>query len=72
MKWGRDSYPIEIDCWHQEKKRILGKSKPINMHCKAKHYLIREFINERMMVDFCAKSPGLGIGRTKFPSQCLC
>ena len=70
VKRGRDSHPKERDCWHQEQARILGKSKPIDTHCKARQCLIKGFINKQVTMRFCAKSPGLGKASTN--SYCLC
>lgn len=59
---GWDSYPIETNCWHQEKGGIPGKSKQIDVHSKAKPCLINDLINKQIRDDgFCARSPGLGI-----------
>lgn len=57
MKWDRDGYPTEIDCWHQEKRRILVKSKPIDMHCKAKQCSGNEFSKQRKGGGVSCKEP---------------
>lgn len=53
------------DPGHQEKGRILGKSKPTDIYCMTKHCLITELIDKQMKGGFFCftKSPGLGIGQ---------